>query len=312
MRWQEVVVSTNHEAVEAISNFLHEVGAGGVVIEDPLVLQEYTSSGQWDYYDIPTEQLESEYVIIKGYLPVDPDLPYRLEDLKAYMTVLKAKLSDCHLEISLNQVEEEDWANSWKVYYKPTKISERVVIVPSWEEYESKPGEETILLDPGMAFGTGTHQTTRLCVKLMEKVISDGEIVYDVGTGSGVLSLIAAKLGAAQVLASDIDRTAVGIANQNISLNNLEQQIKVVQGNLLEPLVNLPTPKVIVANIVADVILLLSKEAFLRLEQGGYLITSGIIKSRQKEVAQALVEAGFIIAEQLEEHEWAAILAKKE
>lgn len=312
MRWQEVVVTTSHDTVEAISNFFHELGAGGVVIEDPLVLQQYTTSGEWDYYQIPTEKLEAEYVVVKGYLPVDADLPYKLEDLKGYLTVLKAELPQCHLEVDLNQVEEEDWANSWKRYFKPSKISDKLVIVPSWEHYEKRADEQVILLDPGMAFGTGTHETTRLCIQSLEQILQGQEMVFDVGTGSGVLSLAAVKLGAAKVYATDIDRTAVDIAKGNMKQNQVGDRVVVQVGNLLQPLKQLTKPDVIVANIVADVILLLMKDAFELLKNNGYFLASGIIKERQEQVAQAMVETGFKLIEQKSEGEWVAILAKKE
>ena len=312
MRWQEVVVQTGHDAVEAISNYLHELGAGGVVIEDPIILQQYTASGQWDYYDIPVEQLEAEHVNIKGYLPVDTQLPYRLEGLKAFMTILQSKLPQCHFEVILKQVDEEDWANSWKVYYKPTEISKGLVIVPSWEEYQPRENEEIILLDPGMAFGTGTHQTTRLCVQLLNKVINGGEVVFDVGTGSGILALAAAKLGADKVYASDIDRTAVEIAQGNMKLNKVDDKVTVETGYLLEPLAKYQSPQIILANIVADVILLLAPSAFQLLNESGYLVVSGIIRSRRDEVKAGLIKAGFALQQEETEGEWVALLAKKE
>jgi ribosomal protein L11 methyltransferase len=298
--------------MEAVSNFFHEVGAGGVVIQDPLILQQYAVSGQWDCHNIPQEKFETQHVVVKGYLPVNPELPHRLERLKAYMTVLKADLPQCHLEVALNQVVEEDWANSWKVYYKPTKISEKLVVVPSWEEYCPTAGEEIIMLDPGMAFGTGTHDTTQLCVRILEKTLQGGETVVDVGTGSGILSLAAAKLGASKVLATDIDRTAVEIAAKNMMLNKVEDRVTVRLGNLLEPVAGEAIPDVIVANIVADVILLLAPDAYHYLQPGGSFITSGIIHTRQEEVSAALVKAGFKLEETITNQEWVAILAKKE
>ncbi|MBS4026478.1 MAG: 50S ribosomal protein L11 methyltransferase [Clostridia bacterium] len=311
MKWQEVVVTTSNEAMEAVSNFFHEVGAGGVVVQDPLILQQYAASGQWDCHNIPQEQFEVKHVVVKGYLPVNPELPHRLERLKAYMTVLKADLPQCHLEVALNQVAEEDWANSWKIYYKPIKISAKLVVVPSWEEYCPAAGEEIITLDPGMAFGTGTHDTTQLCVRLLEKTLQGGETVVDVGTGSGILSLAAAKLGARVVLATDIDRTAVEIAEKNMILNQVDDRVTVRQGNLLEPVAEETIPDVIVANIAADVILLLAPDAYHHLQPGGSFITSGIINNRQEEVSAALVEVGFKLEDMVANQEWAAILAKK-
>lgn len=312
MRWQEVTVTTDHEAVEAVSNFFHEVGAGGVVVEDPDILDQYINSGQWDYYDLPAEMLEAEHVLIKGYLPVNPELPERLEKLKGYLTILKEKIRDLNIQVSINEVEEEDWANSWKVYFKPEKVTDKIIVVPSWEQYSAQAEELTISLDPGMAFGTGTHDTTRLSLQLLESIVTGGEKVFDVGTGSGVIAIAAAKLGCSQILATDIDKTAVETAQRNTAINEVNDRVIVVQGNLLDPLPQLDKPHIIVANIIADVILLLVKDAYKVLQPGGYFVTSGIIKARKNEVEKALVEAGFVIEKSLQNQDWIALLAKKE
>ncbi|MGF7185483.1 ribosomal protein L11 methyltransferase [Desulfitispora alkaliphila] len=312
MKWQEVTVTTEHEAVEAVSNIFHELGAGGVVVEDPNVVEQYINSGIWDYYELPSEMLEVEHVLIKGYLPVDTELPERLEQLKTSLTVLKNQIPQIDIQVNTAEVAEEDWANSWKAYYKPEKITERIVVVPSWEEYQSHQGELTIELDPGMAFGTGTHSTTKMSIQLLETVVNGDETVFDVGTGTGVISIAAAKLGCKSVFAADLDLTAVNIAKQNVEINGVKSSVEVVQGNLLEPLMGKETPQIIVANIIADVIMLMAEDAYNTLEIGGYFITSGIIDSRGKEVKDKLSQMGFTIERIIEEKDWVAILAKKE
>jgi len=203
-------------------------------------------------------------------------------------------------------VDEQDWSEAWKKYYKPFHISESVVVKPSWEEYTAKDGEIVVELDPGMAFGTGTHETTRMCAQLLEAYIKEGDHVLDVGCGSGILSIIAAKLGASRVGAVDTDEVAVRVTKENCSVNGVDRCVSVYRGVLSD----LPTAKadVIVANIIADVIIGLSGVVGGYLRKGGILIVSGIIRERRQEVAEAYESRGFDLVRTEEMGEWVAMV----
>lgn len=207
-------------------------------------------------------------------------------------------------EVTTESVCEEDWADSWKQYYKPIKTGERIVIVPVWEHYDAAPGELIVLMDPGMAFGTGTHETTRLCATLLEKYVKPGCKMLDVGCGSGILAICAAKLGAADCFACDIDKTAVRIAGENAVLNETPA-VKVGVSNLLAE-----APKahggydVVCANIVADIVMRLGPDVGDYMAPDGVLIASGIITERKDEVVTALAKCGLHLVNSLVENGW--------
>ena len=209
-------------------------------------------------------------------------------------------------------VSEEDWADSWKKYYKPIKTGKRVVIVPVWEKYDAAPGEVTVLMDPGMAFGTGTHETTRLCAAMLEKYIHGGESVLDVGCGSGILAITAAKLGAADAFACDIDPQSIKVAKENTVLNSTP----CVECAVSDLLSAVPEKKydVVCANIVADVIIRLAPDVGAFMKDGAVLIVSGIISERADEVRAALSANGFEVDSDESENGWycAAVKAKRD
>jgi len=209
------------------------------------------------------------------------------------------------------EVNEEDWATSWKQYYHPVKVSERFTIVPTWEDYEPKNSDEIIIeLDPGMAFGTGTHPTTVMCLQALEKLVKPGDIVIDVGTGSGVLSIGAALLGAGKVIALDLDPIAVKAATENVKLNDVDKIVEVHEGNLLDK-VETREADIVVANILAEVIVTFTDDAYAVLKPGGTFITSGIIRAKKEEVKSALEKSGFAVEEVLMLEDWVSIIAKK-
>jgi len=212
-------------------------------------------------------------------------------------------------EVTLSGVREEDWADSWKQYYHPIHTGRRLVIVPVWEEYEAQPGELTVLMDPGMAFGTGTHETTRLCASLLEDVVRPGASVLDVGCGSGILAICASKLGASECFACDIDPVAVRIARENAARNGTDN----VTAAVSDLLAGVPRKQydVCVANIVADVILRMAPDVGRYLKPDGVLIVSGIIEERADEVIAALEQNGYAIADSRRENGWYAGAAKK-
>lgn len=321
MRWFEVTVHTTEEAVEMISNFIHELGAGGVSIEESGTLNKPrdTSLGQW--YELPLNDIPEGRAVIKGYFAEGTDMDEVMNVLKSRV----AELSDYDIDTGnpvyeCNEVDDEDWANNWKQYFKPIRIGERLTIKPTWEPYEPDSDELIIELDPGMAFGTGTHATTSLCLKTLEKYVAEGDDVIDVGTGSGVLAIAAAKLGARQVLAVDLDPVAVSSATENTRLNGLEDRIQVMQSDLLGVMkasesgdginVNVPV-KIVVANILAEIILLFLQDVHDVLQTGGLYVISGIITAKEQAIDEALTALNFEILEKSYDGEWVVFVARK-
>ena len=199
------LIVDDHECIDGISNVFNELGSGGVVIDDPQLIASYAHRGQWDDHEFSEELLAKTEVTIKGYLAKDEFLVGKLEELRQELKEIERRMQLSPIVLSLDEVKEEDWANSWKVYFKPDKVGKKTVIKPTWEAYDAKDGELVIEIDPGMAFGTGNHATTALCINLLEKYVTPGMQVLDVGTGSGILAIQAALLGADRVQAMDFD-----------------------------------------------------------------------------------------------------------
>ncbi|MBU8684352.1 MULTISPECIES: 50S ribosomal protein L11 methyltransferase [Bacillus] len=311
MKWSEICIHTTHEAVEPISNILHEAGASGVVIEDPLDLIKERENVYGEIYQLDPNDYPDEGVIIKAYLPINSFLGETVEGIKE--TINNLLLYDIDLgrnKITISEVNEEEWATAWKKYYHPVKISEKFTIVPTWEEYTPVHTDELIIeMDPGMAFGTGTHPTTVLCIQALERYVKEGDSVVDVGTGTGILSIASAMLRAKQVEGYDLDPVAVESARLNSKLNKVSDHIVIKQNNLLDGVEG--EKDVIVANILAEVILRFTDQAYSLLKDGGYFITSGIIQQKKQEVKDALVKEGFTIVEVLSMEDWVSIIAKK-
>lgn len=311
MKWTELSVLTTNEAVEAISNIYHEAGASGVVIEDSTEMEKERVDQFGEIYDLNPNDFPTSGVIVKAYLPASSFLAETVEEIK--LAIANLENFDINLGeniFSMSEVHEEDWATSWKQYYHPVKISERFTIVPTWEEYTPVNTDELIIeLDPGMAFGTGTHPTTVMCLQALEKVVKDGDSVVDVGTGSGVLAVAAAMLGAKKVHALDLDAVAVKSAYENIVHNKVQHIAEVHQGNLLDTVTE--QADVVVANILAEIIMTFTDDAFSIVKPGGLYVTSGIISAKKDDVKKALVDSGFIIEEVLMMEDWVAIIARR-
>ena len=304
MEWQEITVITGPDAVEAVAQCFYQVGSGGVVIEDSALLKTKINEGKWDAFEFPEEMLQRSFPVVKGYLPVNEELPPKLEELKRGIEEIMARLGQAPGTITLATVQEEDWANSWKAYFKPFKLGNKIVIKPSWESYQAGEGEIVLEMDPGMAFGTGTHITTAMCAAFLEKYLQPGDRVYDVGTGTGILAMMAASIGAQSVLALDYDQVAVRVAGENIAHNGLEQLVTVKQNDLLDGVEG--KADFIAANIIADIILKLLPQVQARLRTGGLFLASGIIEERQAEVRQTAQAAGFELLEERSKEEWVA------
>ena len=311
VKWTELSILTTHEAVDAITNILHEAGASGVVIEDSKELDKERIDRFGEIYALNPDDFPKTGVIVKAYLAASSFLAETVEEIKLAITNLRTfDINIGENVLTVCEVDEEDWATAWKQYYHPVKISERFTILPTWEEYTPVSTDELIIeLDPGMAFGTGTHPTTVMCLQALEKVVQDGNTVVDVGTGSGVLSIGAAMLGAKSVHALDLDEVAVASARENVELNKMDHIVEVFHGNLLDT-VKEPAD-VVVANILADIIISFTDDAFSIVKQGGLYVTSGIIGAKKDEVREALIASGFEIEEVLMMEDWVAIIARR-
>lgn len=307
MNWIEIKVKTTTEAIEAVSNIFYEAGVPGVVIEDPKTYLRPQDEGQWDYVQIPVG-IDFEEAIVTGYLVEDSSLAERTNAISKRIKELPTFGLDIGKgEVAFATISDGDWGEAWKKYYKPTHIGKRLVIKPSWEDYRPKTDELVVELDPGMAFGTGTHETTMICLELLEEYVKKGCTVIDVGCGSGILSIAAAKLGAAKVIAIDKDEVAVRVAKENIHRNKLDSVIEVYKGNKLQ---NMDIKgDIVVANIIADVVIDLSKEVPLYLKEKGIFLASGIIKDRKLSVKEALEKDGFDLVREIEKGEWIALIS---
>ncbi|MGM0752230.1 MAG: 50S ribosomal protein L11 methyltransferase [Bacillota bacterium] len=311
MKWSEISILTTNEAIEPISNILHESGASGVVIEDPAELLKEREDMFGEIYQLNPDDYPTEGVLVKAYLPVNSFLGETVDEIKQGITNLVTYDIDIgENKVEISEVNEEEWATAWKKYYHPVKISDKFTIVPTWEDYTPVHSDELIIeLDPGMAFGTGTHPTTVMCIQALERIVKKHDTVIDVGTGSGVLSIAAAQLAADNVRAYDLDEVAVRSARLNVKLNKVQQTVTVEANNLLNGVTG--QADVIVANILAEIILRFTKDAFELVKPGGFFITSGIIQPKKQEVRDALESAGFIIEEIMVMEDWVAIIAKK-
>lgn len=311
MKWSELSIHTTQEAVEPISNILHEAGASGVVIEDIADLVKERSTALGEIYQLNPSDYPEEGVVIKAYLPVNSFLGETVDGIKSLINnllIYDIDLGRNHITIS--EVNEEEWATAWKKYYHPVKISEKFTIVPTWEIYEPVHSDELIIeLDPGMAFGTGTHPTTVLCIQALERTVQQGDTVIDVGTGSGVLSIAAGLLGADQIQALDLDQVAVDSARLNCKLNKVQHVVTVSQNNLLDGIDG--PADLIVSNILAEIIVRFIDKAYEILKDNGMFITSGIIQNKKQEVKEALLNAGFVIEETMVMEDWVAYIARK-
>lgn len=309
MKWCEVSIQTTHEATEIIAEIFRDLGASGVVIEDPELVNDYITSGKWDYTDIPIAT-ETEVVTEKAYLPVNGELDGRLKSFELELAALKERgVSIAPGIITTCELQDEDWSDTWKQYFHVEKPGERIVIKPTWESYEAKEGELVVELDPGAAFGTGTHATTSMCIKELEQLVKPGMTVFDVGTGSGILSIISAKLGAKDIQAVDYDDSVIKIVEENLVQNNVQDIVSVAQSDLMQNVHG--KANLVIANIIADIIIRLFDQLDEHLEEDGTLLTSGIIEDRIDDVIDAADAHGYQVVKRLENKGWACITFKR-
>lgn len=311
MKWTEVQVNTSSENEEIVSVILYEAGAMGLTIEDPNDIIEFSKTEEdWDFIDPSLFVKEFEGIQLKAYFSESKDIIEIIETITNNIEAKPLLTGEKPLgKVIISQVDEADWAESWKQYYKPKRIGKSIVIKPSWRSFEAGPQDLIIELDPGMAFGTGTHETTIMCTEALESYLKHGSIVFDVGCGSGILSIVAARLGAKEVVGIDMDELCVKVSNENILINHVEDIIEIKKGNLLEVIKG--KANIIVANIIAEIIVRMTKDIRNFLEEDGIFITSGIIVEKISMVERALLENGFKILEVKTLNSWACIIASK-
>ena len=301
--WTQIKVKVKLERLDEAVAIMNMV-SNYLQIEDYSDIDLKTCYG--DLIDEAILNADKTVAYVSVYLPIDGGVADTLVFLRERFGALNPEA-----EITVSGVNEEDWANSWKAYYKPIKIGERIVIVPAWEKYSVKEGEIIVRMDPGMAFGTGTHETTRLVIKLLEKYIKSGMRVADVGCGSGILAICASKLGAGECKAYDIDPVAVKVANENIKDSGLTNVTCEVSDLLKQVDKSGGTYDVICANIVADIIIRMMPDVGELMDENSVILASGIIVERSEDVISGFEEHGFKIVERIDENGWCALAVQK-
>ena len=311
MDWMELIVHTTTLGSEWVSDFLMELGASGTMIEDKADLPDPSRPhGIWEIIDPKLLESMPEDVLVHVWFAQDASLPGILSRMRDGLNRMRNKRPEYgSLQPELHSVSESSWAEVWKKYYKPFYACEHLVIKPTWEPFTPKDGDRIIEIDPGMAFGSGTHETTGMCISLLEENIRGGESVIDVGTGSGILAIAAALFGAGRVLAVDIDPDAVRVASENVSHNHVEHIVTVQERDLLKNAAD--TCSVCVMNIISDVIIAFAASLKEHILPGGLLICSGVVKERTEEVRKALLDAGYEILKTEFRGEWTAFLSRR-
>ena len=319
INWIEAKISTTTGAIDSVSGILLSIGISGFVIEDANDFNEFLTSTEyrWDYIDEELMQRQNAPTSITVYLPENDQGKEWLVEIKERLEKAKSESSDIDfgtLEITLSNIREEDWANNWKQYFKPFCVGEKLLIKPTWETVENTEGRTVLNIDPGSSFGTGQHHTTKLCLERLEEIVKENDRILDLGAGSGILSIGALLLGAKNAVGIDIDENSVRIAKENAAQNNIETSFEAMCGNIIDD-VNLREKigtgyDVVVANIVADVIILMSPLFRSFMHKDSTLIVSGIINRQKEEVKQALIKNGFEIITAQESNDWSCIVCK--
>ena len=318
MKWLELKLDTSPAGLDPVSQLLEEQGITGLVIDDEGDFRDFLEHNHqyWDYVDEELMQEKQGLCRITFYLSDDPEGYHRLAQVRMALSQLKAAHPEyAPLLLTMNNLEDADWENNWKQFYKPMEIGERLIVVPEWEQANTQ-GRIPLILNPGLTFGTGSHATTRLCLTALEETIHGGERVLDLGCGSGILSIAALVLGASAAAAVDIDPKAVDVAYENAALNGIGRDRYTVRaGNVLTDgalVAELARQKyaLVLANIVADVIIPLSARAGEFLDTDGVFLCSGIIDTRAGEVEAALERNGLAVFERREQNGWVALAAR--
>lgn len=316
MNWIEIDVFTSTEGIEAVTGSLLGMGINGFAIKDAKDFDDFLNDkdANWDYIDDDLMGLKNCETTVTVYLPENAQGLENLEAIKLELKALKQRDTENafgRLEYELKNIKEEDWANNWKQYFKPLCVGEKLLIKPSWEKAEPDEKRKILEIDPASSFGTGQHNTTQLCLELVEKNLHEGDKILDLGCGSGILSIGALLLGAKSAAAVDIDENSVKIAKENAEKNNISSDIYTAYcGNIIED--NALVEKIgggydlLCANIVADVLIGMSGIFAKFIRKGGTLIVSGIIDMRKDEVLEVIKAQGFELTEIREKEDWVA------
>lgn len=321
MNWIEASVYTTTNGIEIINGALLKLGINDAVIEDASVFQDFLDNEtlNWDYYDEGLAKMQNCESCIKIYLADNEQGNEKLKEVFKIIDDFKnddTEIDFGRLEIVLKNLDDEDWANNWKQFFKPFIVSDKIIIKPSWEEYTgSTEGKIVLEIDPGMSFGTGQHFTTRLCIEQIEKHLTEGMEVLDMGCGSGILSIAAILLGAKSSVGIDIDENAIRIAKENAAINNiLDDRFTVYCGNVtddknLQDAIGYNKYDMIAVNIIADIIIGMSSNFPKFLKKGGIVVASGIIKKYLQNVIDNFESLGFEIIEINEKEDWVSVTA---
>ncbi len=298
MKYIEMTINTSKDKKDIIEGILFDYGIYTTEeISSDIVDELDQDEKDWDFIDYPLLNSNEDIFALRVY-------PENMEDANN----LKAELSEKKLgQCLLEEKDDEDWANNWKKYYKPLEIGEKLAIVPEWEDYDND-NRVVIKINPGMAFGTGTHESTYMCLELLERYVNKDDDIFDIGCGSGILAIAGLKLGAKKALLVDIDEKCIDASHENAGLNDLEDKMEIKKGNLLDVVKG--RADLIVSNIIAEIIVDEIKNLKNHMDKGGIFITSGIIKERRQMVIHALEENGFEIIDELEKNNWVAIVGR--
>ena len=319
MDWIKVSIITTNKGIDPVSSVLNDLGYDGLEIADKDDFKEFLENNRkyWDYVDEELERLKEADTKITVYLDGGNDGLSELEKIEKSIKLLKeADINNSFgsLKIITENVRDEDWSENWKQYFKPLEIGDKILIQPEWQPLESETDRIVFKVNPGMTFGTGSHDSTRFCIEEIEKNIHEGDTVLDLGCGSGILSVIALLLGASDACAVDIDENSETVAYSNLEMNGLDQNnYHVYIGDIIEDSGlrdRFAEYDIVVANIVADVIIALSPYVRRFMKKDGIFICSGIINERAEEVKSALEKAGLKIVEAKQSDEWTAYTCK--
>ena len=311
MNWIECIVHTTTLGSDWVSELLMESGATGTMIEDKADIPDPSKPhGIWEIIDPKLLEEMPEDVLVHAWFTPDDSFPGLFRSLQERLAAMKdSQPLFGSLVADTRTVSEDSWAEVWKKYYKPFYAGEHLVVKPTWEPFDPKPGDRIIEIDPGMAFGSGTHETTGMCISLLEETIRGGEDIIDVGTGSGILAIAAALLGAGHVLAIDIDPDAVRVAGENVAHNQVENIVEVHEGDLLKN--TQETCQICVANIISDIIISFAAPLRNHIRPGGLFICSGVVRERTEEVREALLRADYEVLRTEYRGEWTAFLCRR-
>lgn len=321
MDWIKVSIYTTSEGIEPLSGRLYQLGITGLEIEDEKDFKDFLENNKqyWDYVDddlIKEKEGETEVIAYVSDNAAGHEMLMAIRNTVAELKQLDEDGEFGRLEIEIDNMCEEDWANNWKKYFHPLNVGEKILIKPEWEETDNPEGRVVFSVNPGMSFGTGSHYTTQLCIENLEKFINNDTKVLDLGCGSGILSIISLLLGAESAFAVDIDPNAVDIAYQNAERNNIDKSkytVKagdIITNTALQEEIAKDKYDVVVANIVADVIIAIAPKAKEYMKDGGVFITSGIIEDRIDDVKEALEKCGFKIESIKQRKDWASIVCR--